>query len=196
MHRKILLFLAAAGALLAACGSSSSTSSGTPTTSAPAPITYPAPSSTAPAAPSSTAPAAPAAPAPTTTAPAAPAAPANPAPTAAVLAKSASSSLGTIVVDGAGRTLYGFTQDAMGTSTCNNGCDQVWPPVIVKSPLAVSGLNQSLFSTIKRSDGSEQLKMGKWPLYYFAGDAGPGDANGQGTNGFFTIGVDGKLIKS
>jgi predicted lipoprotein with Yx(FWY)xxD motif len=193
MQHKILLVLAAAGALLAACGSNSSTPTAAPTSSAPAPITYPTTSTAAPAAPTSTAPAAP-----TSTAPAAPAAPApsSPAPTAAILAKSATSSLGTIVVDGAGRTLYGFSQDAMGTSTCNNGCAQVWPPVVVKSPLEVSGLNKSLFSTVKRADGSEQLKMGSWPLYYFAGDAGPGDANGQGTNGFFTIGVNGKLIKS
>ena len=142
-----------------------------------APITYPAPASTAPAAP--------AAPAPTT-----------PAPAAAIVAKSATSSLGTIVVDGAGHTLYGFTNDAMGTSTCNSGCAQAWPPVIVKTPLAVSGLNKSLFSTITRADGAEQLKMGKWPLYYFAGDSRPGDANGQGSEGFFTIGVNGKLVMS
>ena len=103
MQRKLLLVLAAAGALLAACGSNSTTPTGAAKSSAYSPITYPAPASTAPAAPAK--------PAPTTAAPA-----------VAIVAKSATSSLGTIVVDGAGHTLYGFTNDAMGTSTCNSGC--------------------------------------------------------------------------
>jgi len=38
--------------------------------------------------------------------------------------------------------------------------------------------------------------MGKWPLYRFAGDAAPGDTNGQGSGGsWFVIGTNGKLIK-
>ena len=41
-----------------------------------------------------------------------------------------------------------------------------------------------------------QLKMGKWPLYTFSGDAAPGDVNGQGSGGsWFVVGQDGKLIK-
>jgi predicted lipoprotein with Yx(FWY)xxD motif len=41
------------------------------------------------------------------------------------------------------------------------------------------------------------LKVGKWPLYRFAGDAAPGDTNGQGSGGvFFVVGADGKLIKA
>jgi predicted lipoprotein with Yx(FWY)xxD motif len=128
--------------------------------------------------------------APTTAAPApAPAAP-------AAIAKTATTPLGTIVVDAGGRTLYGFTKDANGTSTCNDACAQAWPPVTVSGDLAVEGLDQSLFSTIDRADGSKQLKMGKWPLYRFSGDAAPGDTNGQSSGGsWFVIGADGKLIK-
>jgi predicted lipoprotein with Yx(FWY)xxD motif len=126
---------------------------------------------------------------------AAPAAPAAPAALSA-MAKPVESPLGIIVVDAEGRTLYGFTNDKNGTSSCNEGCAQAWPPVIVSGDLAVEGLDQSLFSTIDRADGSKQLKMGKWPLYRFAGDAGPGEANGQGSGGsWFVIGIDGKLIK-
>ena len=41
------------------------------------------------------------------------------------------------------------------------------------------------------------LKVGKWPLYRFAGDAAPGDINGQGSGGvWFVVGADGKLIKA
>ena len=42
----------------------------------------------------------------------------------------------------------------------------------------------------------KQLKMGKWPLYAFSGDAAQGDVNGQGSGGsWFVVAPDGKLIK-
>ena len=120
------------------------------------------------------------------------AAPATPAPAASL----ADSSLGKIVVDGSGRTLYAFTKDADGTSTCLDACANAWPPAIVTGDVAVQGLDQSLFTTVPRPDGSMQLKMGKWPLYTFSGDAAPGDVNGQGSGGsWFVVGEDSKLIK-
>jgi len=120
------------------------------------------------------------------------AAPAAQAPAASL----ADSSLGKIVVDGSGRTLYAFTKDTEGTSTCLDACANAWPPAIVTGDLAVQGLDQSLFTTVPRPDGSMQLKMGKWPLYIFSGDAAPGDVNGQGSGGsWFVVGQDGKLIK-
>jgi predicted lipoprotein with Yx(FWY)xxD motif len=120
------------------------------------------------------------------------AATAAPAPAASL----ADSSLGKIVVDGSGRTLYAFTKDANGTSTCLDACANAWPPAIVTGDVAVQGLDQSLFTTAPRPDGSMQLKMGKWPLYTFSGDAAPGDVNGQGSGGsWFVVGQDGKLVK-
>ena len=169
MKSKFLFVVAAAGALLAACGSNGST----PADVQPAPP----PTSAAPAA--------------------APAAPATAAPAAsASVAKTAETSLGKIVADAEGHTLYGFTQDSSGSSTCNEGCAGAWPPLTVSGDIAVDGLDKSLFTVIDRADGTKQLKMGKWPLYRFSGDAGPGDTNGQGSGGsWFVIGVDGKLIK-
>ena len=36
-----------------------------------------------------------------------------------------------------------------------------------------------------------------WPLYYYVGDVGPGDVDGQGVDGvWFVVGADGKLIKA
>ena len=114
----------------------------------------------------------------------------------AAIAKTARTELGTIVVDAKGMTLYGFTKDVDGTSTCNGACATAWPPVLVTGDIAVEGLDKGLFSVIDRADGTKQLKMGKWPLYRFSGDAAAGDTNGQASGGsWFVIGADAKLIK-
>lgn len=102
--------------------------------------------------------------------------------------------LGTVLVDEAGLTLYGFTNDADGVPTCNGDCADAWPPMIVDGGLP-EGLDPSVFSLVERDDGSMQLVAGKWPLYRFAGDAGPGDSNGQGSGDvWFAAAGDGSLI--
>jgi predicted lipoprotein with Yx(FWY)xxD motif len=132
--------------------------------------------------------------APATPTTAAPAAPASAAPAIVGVADNA---LGSIAVDAKGRTLYAFTKDVDGTSTCVDGCAKAWPAVVVNSDIVVGpGLDKSQFSTVARADGSKQLKLGKWPLYYFSGDTAPGETNGQGSGGsWFVIGKDAKLIK-
>lgn len=45
------------------------------------------------------------------------------------------------------------------------------------------GLDQSLVGTIPRKGGTKQATLNGWPLYYFAGDAGPGEHNRQGKFG-------------
>ncbi len=126
---------------------------------------------------------------PTTTASAATAAPS--------IVGVADNALGSIVVDSKGRTLYAFTKDVDGTSTCVDGCAKAWPAVLVNGDIAVgSGLDKGQFTTVARVDGTKQLKLGKWPLYYFSGDTAAGETNGQGSGGsWFVIGKDAKLIK-
>ncbi len=115
---------------------------------------------------------------------------------ATLSAKTAESPLGAIVVNGEGVTLYGFTKDVDGTPTCVDACADAWPAAIVDGELAVEGLDPALFSVVERPDGGQQLKMGKWPLYSFSGDAAPGDVNGQGSGGsWFVVAQDGKLVK-
>jgi predicted lipoprotein with Yx(FWY)xxD motif len=128
--------------------------------------------------------------APTTTAAPAPA-------PAATNVKTAATSLGTILVDANGMTLYGFTKDEAGTPTCNDACARAWPPSLLQgAPTAGAGIDPASVVAVPRADGSQQLKVGKWPLYLFSGDAAPGDVNGQGSGGvWFVVGADGKLIK-
>ena len=90
-------------------------------------------------------------------------------------------SLGVILVDGSGRTVYEFANDTNGTSACVGACAANWPPVAAPSPLPTSlpGVTGQL-GTITRQDGSSQLTVAGHPLYTFAGDSAPGQTNGQG----------------
>ena len=84
-----------------------------------------------------------------------------------------------------GRTIYLWEADKSGMSTCSGVCAATWPPVITTgAPMAGSGVEQSLLSTTKRSDGTEQVTYNGHPLYYFAADTGAGMAKGQGSKDF------------
>ncbi len=103
--------------------------------------------------------------------------------------------LGDVLVDEGGLTLYGFTDDSDGSPTCTDACADAWPPVIVDGPDLPAGLDPALYSVAERPDGAFQLQAGIWPLYRFAGDAGPGDINGQASgNVWFAVAPDGSLI--
>lgn len=114
--------------------------------------------------------------------------------------KLAESSLGQIIVDGAGMTLYTFQPDEAGTPTCYDDCATAWPPLLADDAASVTagtGLDASKITVVDRTDGGKQVKYGNWTLYYFANDAAPGDVNGQGLNEvWYVVGADGEPIKS
>lgn len=110
----------------------------------------------------------------------------------------AESDLGEILVDAEGMTLYGFVPDqAAGEVTCYDECAANWPPLEADDSFTVGeGLDETSFSVVERTDGSTQLQVGEYPLYYFANDAAPGDVNGQGLGeNWFVVGADGELIQ-
>lgn len=87
---------------------------------------------------------------------------------------------GNILVDGEGLTLYLFTQDSDGESSCYDQCAENWPPLTVEGdPTAGEDVTAEL-GTTERDDGSMQVTAAGNPLYYFVNDSEPGDANGQG----------------
>ena len=104
------------------------------------------------------------------------------------------SGLGDILADADGNTLYLFTPDDQGESTCYNQCEQSWPP-FTGDVTAGAGVEASLIGSVTRTDGSVQVTYNGWPLYYFAGDTVPGDTNGQGLNGiWFVVSAAGDAI--
>ena len=128
----------------------------------------------------------------------APAAPASAAPAEAQDTLSAADSpLGQTLVDADGRTLYAFTKDNDGASSCYGDCAVTWPALTVKGdPAAGDGVKAALLATTERKDGSDQVTYNGMPLYYFSGDQQPGDTNGQGVGGsWFTVTSDGALVR-
>lgn len=112
------------------------------------------------------------------------------------------SAFGLILTDRRGNTLYAFLPDEQGPSTCYDDCAANWPPLMAQGELEVSGNDEdptddSLLGTARRDDGGRQVTYNGWPLYFFAGDEGPGDTNGQGVGDvWYVVSPEGEPITS
>jgi predicted lipoprotein with Yx(FWY)xxD motif len=94
-------------------------------------------------------------------------------------------SLGKILVDGRGRSVYLFERDKRGTSACYGACASYWPPVTTTGkPRAGAGVRASLLGVTKRRDGTRQVTYARHPLYEFSGDTKAGDTTGEGLTDF------------
>jgi predicted lipoprotein with Yx(FWY)xxD motif len=111
--------------------------------------------------------------------------------------KTASTSLGKVVVDSGGRTVYVFDKDTAGsgTSACTAACLAKWSPVQATSGKPTGTGVTGQLGTIKRDDGTEQVTLAGMPLYLYSGDAKAGDVTGQGVLGiWWVVGPDGTKI--
>ncbi len=103
----------------------------------------------------------------------------------AATVKVAHTSLGRILVNANGRTLYLFKKDTGRKSTCYGQCAEFWPPLKAGgTPKAGSGVQASKLGTMKRRDGTRQVTYNGHPLYRFAQDTRRGDTNGEGIRAF------------
>ena len=113
------------------------------------------------------------------------AAPTSKPPSGMATVTAASTKLGMVLVDGSGRTLYLFEKDQPDQSACSGACAAAWPVDQTSgAPKAGSGVKASLLGTISRSDGTTQVTYNQHPLYYYSGDNGAGQENGQGVDAF------------
>jgi predicted lipoprotein with Yx(FWY)xxD motif len=93
--------------------------------------------------------------------------------------------LGVVLVTSSGRTLYMFKPDKQKKVTCKGLCAAAWPPLKLKSGQkagASGAVKQKLLGSDKNPSGGRVVTYNRWPLYTYAGDSKPGQANGQATN--------------
>jgi predicted lipoprotein with Yx(FWY)xxD motif len=103
----------------------------------------------------------------------------------ATVIESHAGSSGSFLTNGSGRAVYLWAADSMNKSACSGACAGAWPPVTTTGKVTVAdGAKAADLGTITRSDGSKQVTYSGHPLYYFAGDSGPGQTNGQGSDSF------------
>jgi predicted lipoprotein with Yx(FWY)xxD motif len=105
--------------------------------------------------------------------------------------------LGTVLVDSSGMTVYMFTEDKGTRSVCYGGCESAWPPVVASGkPTAGEGAMSSALGTTKRKDGTLQVTYEGHPLYTYADDKSPGEANGNEVEGtWFALDEAGAGVK-
>ena len=105
------------------------------------------------------------------------------------LASTTLPAVGSVLTGPTGMTLYSFTTDTAGSSSCTGQCAVVWPPLVVPAgsmPALPSGASGTL-TTIRRPDGTTQVAYKGHPLYYYQGDTAPGQDKGQGVDGTWFV---------
>lgn len=117
--------------------------------------------------------------------------PDTPMPTPFTPGTTQATSIGLVLANDDGLTLYTFENDrndtdgdGAGDSDCNDACADIWPPVIAGD----SDTATDLFGIITRDDGSTlQWTFKGLPLYHYASDTAAGDTNGEGLNNVWFV---------
>ena len=93
--------------------------------------------------------------------------------------KSKSTSIGKVLVDASGHTVYELVGDSAANPKCAGSCLAIWPPV--------------------KSNGTQMIVNGH-PAYTYVGDKSPGQTKGQNLTDqwgkWLALGADGKPITS
>ena len=94
-----------------------------------------------------------------------------------------STSLGTVLTNAQGLTLYYFTPEKGSVVACTGGCASTWPPLKASGNASGSSAVTGSLGTVALPDGSTQVTYNGWPLHTYAGDSASGQTNGQGIAG-------------
>ena len=107
------------------------------------------------------------------------------------------SSVGNILVNQGGRSLYVFAPEKGGKVVCTGSCATTWPP------LTSSGQEPSISSTLVHAalvgkvadpSGGQIITYAGWPLHTYSGDTAAGQLNGQGISGqWYAISPSGQV---
>ncbi|XAS67109.1 hypothetical protein V3C33_16890 [Micrococcaceae bacterium Sec5.7] len=98
--------------------------------------------------------------------------------------KTAETTLGDIVVNGKGMSVYVFDKDVKGSgkSACTGACQAIWSAVTTSTDTPVVEGVSGKAGVITTEAGTKQVTLNGMPLYLFSKDAAPGDVKGQGVN--------------
>jgi len=126
--------------------------------------------------------------------------PARSTPTAAATVQIRATSLGKILTDARGHTLYLFEADKGKVSACYGACATDWPPLFTTGkPVAGKGAKASLLGTTKRKDGRLQVTYGGHPVYFFFKDKKAGQTSGENLDFFggewYAVSAAGKKVE-
>lgn len=100
------------------------------------------------------------------------------------------SGLGSVLVDGRGRTVYILTADGHHNVSCTDGsgCTALWPDIPLPDgtakATASNGADAALLGTVHSSDGDTYATYHGWRVYEYAGDSAAGQGHGQGIQSF------------
>ena len=108
---------------------------------------------------------------------------------AAEPAMTADSSLGKILVDSNGMTLYTFDNDKKGetASACTGKCIAAWPPFLAPAGAAAEGEWTIIDVTDKDGAAKKMWAYNGLPLYYFIKDKAKGDVTGDGVGNVWHV---------
>ena len=127
--------------------------------------------------------------------------------TRAVAAKAAKvqlrhTSLGKILVNASGFTLYRFSHDPRNKNTCMGveNCSEIWPPLLTSGrPIAGAGVKSSLLSSIRLPNGSRQVTYAGHPLYTYSPSTERGETSYVGFSSYggtwYAVNAAGKYVK-
>jgi len=96
--------------------------------------------------------------------------------------------LGAILTDANGMTVYLFTPDTTSdASACYDKCAENWPVVEATDNMTLPAGVPGTLGSFDRTDGVKQATYNGIPLYLWAKDTKPGDATGQGVGGVWFV---------
>src|SRR6185437_13145996 len=108
-------------------------------------------------------------------------------PSGSAMLEKVRTSIGPVLANSKGFTVYWYAKDSMMGSACTGGCTSAWPPLTGK-PAAAMGVHLvGKFGTITRSGGVLQATYKGRPLYTYSGDTAPGMTKGNGRGGVWHV---------
>jgi predicted lipoprotein with Yx(FWY)xxD motif len=96
-------------------------------------------------------------------------------------------SIGPVLADSKGFTLYWYAKDTRMSSACAGSCATAWPPLTGTAMAAMGVRLTGKLGAISRTGGIQQATYKGHPLYLYAGDTAPGQVKGNGLGGVWHV---------